>query len=202
MARSAGDPYVESAALWQVGACLAVRGELDDAERTLEEAVSLERKLGNVRSLGLWLKTLAGVAIMRDDRAQARRLLNESLAIHRSLDDAYGVLQSLSRLASVALDAGDADTAHALVTEALVIGVPAIPSRDSPTRSRSRQGSPPRTDSRGSPSGCTPAQRCSGSVWAGTNSTSDGPTSRRTSTISTHAPARRCSRNSGSAAAR
>ena len=72
VARRAAHPYVESAALWQVGACLAVRGELDGAERTLEEAIRLERKLGNARSLGIWLKTLAGVAIMRGDQAQAR----------------------------------------------------------------------------------------------------------------------------------
>ena len=77
----------------------------------------------------------------------------------------------------MALDAGDPETAQALVSEALAIGGTAIPNRDSPTRSRSRQGSPPRTDSRRSPSGCTPAQRCSGSAWAGINSTSDGPTS-------------------------
>ena len=84
--------------------------------------ISLERKLGNARSLGLWLKTLAGVAIMRDDRAQARRLFDESLAIHRSLDDACGVSHSLSNLASLALDAGDAETARALLSEALAIG--------------------------------------------------------------------------------
>ena len=51
-ARRAGHAYMESAALWQVGVCLAARGELDEAERTLEEAVDLARRLGDARSVG------------------------------------------------------------------------------------------------------------------------------------------------------
>ena len=62
---------MESAALWQVGVCLAARGELDDAERTLEEAVDLARKLGNARSVGKSQKSLAGIALMRGDHAHA-----------------------------------------------------------------------------------------------------------------------------------
>ena len=84
---------VESAALWQVGVCLAVRGELDEAERTLEEAVDLARKVGNARSVGAWLKSLAGVALMRGDHARAWRLFDESLAIHREPGRCMGRLE-------------------------------------------------------------------------------------------------------------
>ncbi|MBA3331401.1 MAG: tetratricopeptide repeat protein [Actinobacteria bacterium] len=111
----------EAAALWNVGTCLAAGGKLDEAERTIEEAVSLARSLGNARSVGAWLKTLAGLALVRGDQAQAWRLIDESLAIHRSLDDAWGISHSLSNLAFLALEAGDAKTARSLLSEALAI---------------------------------------------------------------------------------
>jgi tetratricopeptide (TPR) repeat protein len=121
VAREGVSPYIQSAALWQLGVCLAVRGELDDAERMLEEAVDLARKLGNVRSVGAWQKSLAGVVIMRGDRARAWRLFDESLTIHRSLNDAWGVSHALASLAFLALEAGDVETAHKLLFEALAI---------------------------------------------------------------------------------
>ena len=112
---------MESAALWHVGVCLAVHGELDDAERTIEEAVDLARKLGNARSVGSALKSLGGLALMRGDHERARRLFDESLAIFRSLDDAWGISNSLANLAFIALEAGDAETARVLLSEALAI---------------------------------------------------------------------------------
>ena len=79
------------------------------------------RSLGNLRSVGAWQKSLAGLAIMRGDHARARRLFEESLAIHRDLDDAWGVSHSLSNLSFLALEAGDAETARTLLSEALAI---------------------------------------------------------------------------------
>lgn len=114
-------PYMESASLWQVGVILAVRGELEDAERTIEDSVERARKLGNARSVGGSMKALAGIALLRGDLARATRLFEESLAIHRSLDDAYGVSHSLVHLALLALEAGDRERSHDLVSEALAI---------------------------------------------------------------------------------
>ena len=120
-ARGGASPYIESMSLWQVGVCLAVRGEFDDAERTIEEAVDLQTKLGNARSVGGSKKSLAGIALLRGDHAQARRLFEESLDIHRSLGDAQGISHSLSHLAFLALEAGDPRTSRDLVSEALAI---------------------------------------------------------------------------------
>jgi tetratricopeptide (TPR) repeat protein len=120
-ASGGASPYLESASLWQVGVCLAVRGDFDDAKRTIEEAVDLARKLGNARSVGGSKKSLAGIALLRGDRAQARRLFEESLDIHRSLGDAQGVSHSLSHLAFLALEAGDLEGSRDLVSEALAI---------------------------------------------------------------------------------
>ena len=121
VARNGDDPDQEGHALWHVGVALAAVGELDDAERVLAEAVSFAASRGNLRSVGSWQKTLAGVAIIRGDQARAWRLLEESLAIHRDLDDAWGVSHSLSNLSFLALEAGDADTARTLLSEALAI---------------------------------------------------------------------------------
>ena len=121
VARTGDDLYQEGHALWHVGVALAAVGELDDAERVLEEAVSFAASHGNLRSVGSWQKTLAGLAIIRGDQARARRLFEESLAIHRDLDDAWGVSHSLSNLSFLALEAGDADTARTLLSEALAI---------------------------------------------------------------------------------
>ena len=121
VARKGDDPYVEGHALWHVGVALAAVGELDAAERTLEEAVSFARSHGNLRSVGSWQKTLGGLALIRGDRSRARNLFEESLAIHRGLDDAWGVSHSLSSLSFLALEAGDAETARTLLAEALAI---------------------------------------------------------------------------------
>jgi tetratricopeptide (TPR) repeat protein len=121
VARGGVSPYLESAALWQVGVCLAVRGELDDAERTLEEAAALTRRLGNARSLAGTQTSMGRIALMRGEPARARRLFDESLSIYRGLDDVWGVSNSLSNLAFLAIEAGDVETSRQLLSEALAI---------------------------------------------------------------------------------
>ena len=121
VARNGDDPYQVGHGHWHVGMALLRVGEIDDAERAFEDAVGIARSHGNLRSVGAWQKSLAGVAIMRGAHARARLLLEESLAIHRDLDDAWGVSHSLSNLSFLALEAGDAETARTLLAEALAI---------------------------------------------------------------------------------
>ena len=80
---------------------LAWRGELDEAERLIEESVRAARQLGNVRSVANWTRALGGIALARRDYAQARLFFEESLALHRTLDDPWGISHSLSSLALV-----------------------------------------------------------------------------------------------------
>jgi predicted ATPase len=121
VARNGDDAYQVGHGHWHVGMALLRVGEIDDAERAFEDAVGIARSHGNLRSVGAWQKSLAGVAIMRGAHARARLLLEESLAIHRDLDDAWGVSHSLSNLSFLALEAGDAETARTLLAEALAI---------------------------------------------------------------------------------
>ncbi len=121
VARNGNEQYLEGHGLWHVGMALLRVGEIDDAERAFEDAVRIARSYGNLRSVGSWQKSLAGIAIIRGDHTRARRLLEESLAIHRDLDDAWGVSHSLSNLSFLALEAGDGETARTLLSEALAI---------------------------------------------------------------------------------
>jgi predicted ATPase len=120
-ARKAGDPFSEGHALWHVGVALAAIGELDDAEEMIGEAVGHARSLGDLRNVGSWQMTLAGLAIIRGDQARAWLLFEESLAIYRSLDDVWGISHALSNLSFLALEAGDAAAARVPLSEALAI---------------------------------------------------------------------------------
>ena len=121
VARASGNPLLEGHSLWHVGVALAAVGELDEAERTLEQAVDHARTRGDLRNVGSWNLTLGGLAIMRGDPARARPLFEESLAIHRRLDDTWGMSHGLTGLSFVALEAGDVGTARELLAEAVAI---------------------------------------------------------------------------------
>ena len=110
---------IEAYALSTLGVVLGAQGELDDAQRVLEESVRRARELGNVRSIGSWTKGLAGITLLQGDYPRARELFEESLAILRSLDDAWGTLGSLSGLALVALEEHDNASARRLLNESL-----------------------------------------------------------------------------------
>ena len=58
----------EAYALSHLGIVLGVHGELDDAQRVLEESVRRARELGNLRSVASWTKGF------RRDHLPARRL--------------------------------------------------------------------------------------------------------------------------------
>ena len=98
---------------------LGAQGELDDAQRVLEESVRRARELGNLRSVGSWTKGLAGITFLQGNYPRARELFEQSLAILRSLDDAWGILGSLSGLALVALEEHDNGSARRLLNESL-----------------------------------------------------------------------------------
>ena len=113
--RRSGDLLAESYAVYCAGVVHAWRGELDDAERLIEESVRAARQLGNVRSVASWGRALGGIALARRDYEQARLRFQESLALHRTLDDPWGISHSLSRLAVVS----DHDTARRLVAQSV-----------------------------------------------------------------------------------
>jgi tetratricopeptide (TPR) repeat protein len=100
---------------------LAALGELDQAERMLEESVQGARQGGNIRSVGNWLRCLGGIALAHRDYERARPLFEESLAVLRTLGDSLGISLALSHLALVAAETGDGDLARQLLEESISI---------------------------------------------------------------------------------
>jgi ATP/maltotriose-dependent transcriptional regulator MalT len=119
LARRTHNPMIEAYAQANIGVVLGVHGELDDAQRALEESIRRARELGNLRSVGSWTKALAGITLLQSNYPRARELFEQSLAILRSLDDVWGTLGSLSGLALVALDEQDNKSARRLLNENL-----------------------------------------------------------------------------------
>jgi non-specific serine/threonine protein kinase len=72
------------------------------ARRCYEEALGIERELGDRRGLASALNSLGVLALDEGDREQARRLLRESLGILRDLHDRHGMASRLEGLAGLA----------------------------------------------------------------------------------------------------
>jgi tetratricopeptide (TPR) repeat protein len=108
---------MEAMLLANAGVTLAALGELDQAERMLEESVQGARQVGNIRGIGNWLRCLGGIALARRDYDRARPLFDESLAILRTLGDSLGISQTLAHVALVAAETGDSGLARRLLEE-------------------------------------------------------------------------------------
>ena len=78
-ARRAGNPMSEAYALLQRRHRARRRGELDDAQRLIEESVSTARELGNLRSVATWTKGSAGSSSLKAT-TRGHVALRESLA--------------------------------------------------------------------------------------------------------------------------
>jgi tetratricopeptide (TPR) repeat protein len=94
-------------------------GDLDAAERALEESVRRARTLGNMRRAGNWLRSLASVWLAGREYAKARPHLEESLAIGRSVGDMRSVAHCLTHLALLAVDGNEHEAARELVSESI-----------------------------------------------------------------------------------
>jgi tetratricopeptide (TPR) repeat protein len=119
VARRSSEPVVEANAHFTAGLALGWSGELDAAERELEESVRGARRLGNIRSAGNWLRALGSVWLVRCDYEKARPHLEESLAIGRSVRDTRSIAHCLTNLALLALDGNEYELARRLVSESI-----------------------------------------------------------------------------------
>ena len=68
-------------------------GRSDRGQASLEEGLRGVRELGDLRSVGWVLASLAGIAVAEGDSFRARSRLDEALAIHRKLGDTWGIAQ-------------------------------------------------------------------------------------------------------------
>ncbi|HXO18206.1 MAG TPA: tetratricopeptide repeat protein [Candidatus Dormibacteraeota bacterium] len=100
---------------------LSALGNFDEAFASCEEAIALQRAIGDDAGLGASLSSLGIILQFRGEYDRAREVLSESLAIRKRLGDDAGVATSLSNLASIAFTKNDLATATALGNESVAI---------------------------------------------------------------------------------
>lgn len=122
-ARAAGDDPTEAAALNLLGELHVARGEYDDAEAVLGEAVTIWRRVSMVSGVANALRSLGISHLFRGEDRDAERLFSDALASYRSVGDRRGEAWALQNLAWIAFSRGDPSTAeHRLQHSAELFG--------------------------------------------------------------------------------
>ena len=98
-----------------------LRGDLDEAERWLSEAIDLDRELENRQNVSSSLKSLGDVALDRGDPETAAERYRHSLEIKRRLGDRGGEADVLRGLGEASITAGALDEAAECLERSLRI---------------------------------------------------------------------------------
>ena len=106
-------------ALRGLGLLMHVQGDCPEAQRVLEESVSIGREIGAAATFDLAgaLHILAYVALLQGNPAYARELAEESLRLFQELGVAWGVGLALHHLGRARLELGDPGAARSLLEE-------------------------------------------------------------------------------------
>jgi predicted ATPase/transcriptional regulator with XRE-family HTH domain len=110
-------PAVRAKALNGAGALASRQGDYERARVVHEEALALQRSLGNRRGEAITLNNLGTVAQEQGDYVRAIALYEESIAIKRELGDPRTIAVSLCNLGDVMRDRGAFERAEALYVE-------------------------------------------------------------------------------------
>jgi predicted ATPase/class 3 adenylate cyclase len=97
------------------------QGDFAAAKSLHEEALIIQRSLGDRRGIASSLSNLGIVAREQNDNATAKALYEESLALRRELGDQWGIGAALNNLGLVVLHDGDYPAAKALYGESLKV---------------------------------------------------------------------------------
>lgn len=106
-----------SSALVNLGSAQWLHGDLDGADTSLAEAITVERPAGNTPALRAALGNLAMVRRDRGDLAGAQILFTEEEAQCRAAEDQQGLQASLNNQAQLARQQGDTARAMACADE-------------------------------------------------------------------------------------
>jgi DNA-binding CsgD family transcriptional regulator/tetratricopeptide (TPR) repeat protein len=106
-------------ALRGLGLLAQAQGDFPEAQRVLEESVSISRELGAVGTFDLAgaLHILANVALLQGNLDDTRKLAEESLRLFQELGVAWGVGLALHHLGRATLELGDPVAARPLLEE-------------------------------------------------------------------------------------
>jgi predicted ATPase/DNA-binding CsgD family transcriptional regulator/tRNA A-37 threonylcarbamoyl transferase component Bud32 len=125
LSRKFGDKVGMAFSLFWLGRVPENRGDLAQARRMLEEALTLFKEIDHREFVGYSYGRLAGILTVQGEYTRATTLLEEMLAIQRGIGNTYGVASSLNRLVKVLFVTGGnparmrtlAEEAYALATE-------------------------------------------------------------------------------------
>lgn len=124
---SAGDltpaisPMLRARSLRALVMLMSAMGQFDEALPSCEEAVSLQRQIGDDEGLAASLNSLGIIMQFRDDMTRSKAAHEESLAIRRRIGDEPGLASSLSNLSSIAYSHGDVSDAARFAEESVAI---------------------------------------------------------------------------------
>jgi predicted ATPase/DNA-binding CsgD family transcriptional regulator len=110
-------------ALRGLGLLLWAQGDFPEAQRVLEESVSISREIGAAGTFDLAgaLHTLAHVALEQGRLGDSRELAGESLRLYQELAVAWGVAKALWCLGKATAELGDPDAARPLLEESAAL---------------------------------------------------------------------------------
>jgi predicted ATPase/class 3 adenylate cyclase len=120
-ARDSVDLAAQAKALRWAGNLAAHQGEGDQARALQEEALALNRELGDAMGIAMALSNLANVARLEGDLAESWALREEALALHRELGNTKGIALNLRNQGLLALQQGYLAEARALQEESLAL---------------------------------------------------------------------------------
>ena len=106
-------------ALRGLGLLLWAQGDFPEAQRALEESVSISREIGAPGTFDLAgaLHTLAHVALEQGRLGESRELAGESLRLFQELGVAWGIALALHHIGKATAELGDPDAARPLLQE-------------------------------------------------------------------------------------
>jgi predicted ATPase/DNA-binding CsgD family transcriptional regulator len=112
-------PVARANAVRGLGDILQQRGDFEEAEARLEEALALYEELGDRAGIATSLVSLGYIAERRSDTARATALFEESLTVARESENRRIVPNVLNGLGLIAFDDGEFERAQALWEEAV-----------------------------------------------------------------------------------
>jgi predicted ATPase/class 3 adenylate cyclase len=122
MAAGAAVPAeLRASALSAMGILAWEQGDLAQAAALYQDALMLQRELGDRAGSARTLGNLAWVALHEGDLERAAPLCEESLALFRAMEDDTGTAIALNRLGSLARQRGDLEAARAAYEESLAL---------------------------------------------------------------------------------
>jgi ATP/maltotriose-dependent transcriptional regulator MalT len=103
------------------GGILVTQSDSALGRSLLEEALSLNREIGDKEGIAVSSSLFAEWALIQNDLATARSLAEESLVLYREMEYRKGTAESLCLLSRIATVSGDYTSASTLCTECLAI---------------------------------------------------------------------------------